>query len=461
MEIERLGVAHQVIENRTKNAIDIARQIWENPEPAYQEEFSSHCLGEALKKEGFRVEYGYAGVPTAFRAEYGHGKPVIGLLSEYDALPGLSQKVSRRQEPVPGQSCGHGCGHNLQPGTIYAAAVGIKEELEHEGIPGTVVVYGCPGEEVLTGKVFMVRGGAFKELDCAFCWHSGDANAVATDLETAALDNVEFIFRGTAAHAAMMPWKGRSASDAVELMCVGANYLREHICPDIRLHYTITNGGKSPNIVADYASVWYYIRGMRRGDVAEVYERLKDIAKGAALMAGVQLEVKYNGGCYGCKMNSVLGDILLESGQGLPEPVWSPEELDYAQELNRVNLQYQAGTAKETVPLRNGWSRPKGAFIGGSSDMGDVTRIVPCGMINTCSHNSLAQGHSWQITACAGHTIGQKGMIYGAHVLADAAMKLYRDAGLMQRVQEEFQKNNIEEYICPIPDEIPVPGTEI
>ncbi len=446
---------------REKESLWIAheKKIWENPEIAYDEVNTCAITAELLRGLGFSVETGLYGMPTALRAEWGSGGPVIGFLGEFDALPGLSQKVSTRQEPVAEGAPGEGCGHNLLCVAPLAAAYGLKEELKASGRPGTVVYYGCPAEEALTGKVFMARGGAFRELDIAFSWHGAVRNAVTHGTMTG-LNSAKFHFTGRTAHAGGCPENGRSALDAVELMNVGANYLREHVTMDNRIHYVITEGGMAPNIVPDRACVWYFVRALTREAVEDTYRRLVLVAEGAAHMTETKLDVEFLGGCYPTLENHVLTALLHQSLKDVEKPVWTKEELDFAEALNVQNAAYEqmklAPDYDGPISGRVGEIRTENGY--GSTDVGDVQHIVPCSEVNTATWNLAAPGHSWQVTSCSGSSIGAKGMLYGARAMALAAAKAAADPEIIAAAQAEFQKATAgKPYRCPIGGDVPVP----
>ena len=453
-------IATKAIEKNEKLLTDLAKKIWDHPETAYNEVKACEWTAEVLRSLGFEVEVGYADLPTAIRATWGKGHPVIGFLGEYDALPGLSQKVGTEKEAIEYGAPGQGCGHNLLGVACLGGALGMKAELEERGLEGTVVYYGCPAEEALTGKTFMARNGAFQELDLALAWHGGTMNAVNVGCSNG-LNSAIFHFKGITAHAGGDPHNGRSALDAVELMNVGANYLREHVTSDVRIHYVIKEGGTAPNIVPDNASVWYYVRAQSREAIDDTYRRLVLVAEGAAHMTETQLEIEFLGGCYNTLGNEVLAQVAHDCMENIQGPQWTEEELEFANKLNLASPQYQkmkdAGQLEgpaihsEVAPVthRDGY---------GSTDVGDVEHIVPGIMINTATCNRAAPGHSWQITSCAGMSIGEKGMLYGAKVLAATAVKLAEDPELVKKAQEEFKKNmKGKTNKCTIPKEIPIP----
>lgn len=453
-------VATKAVDQNAAILEDLAKKIWEHPETAFNEVKACEWTAEVLKNAGFEVEVGYVGMPTAIRATWGKGHPRIGFLGEYDALPGLSQKVSTEKEPVCEGAPGQGCGHNLLGVACLGAALGMKAELEASGKEGTVVFYGCPAEEVLTGKAFMAREGAFADLDAAFSWHGATTNHLTTGTMTG-LNSAVFHFHGVTAHAGGDPHNGRSALDAVELMNVGANYLREHVTSDVRIHYVIKEGGTAPNIVPDTASVWYYVRALSREAVEDTYRRLVLVAEGAAHMTETKLEIEFLGGCYNTlnpvKFTTMTRDVMAE----IEMPQWTEEEKKFADALNKKSQQYDR--VKASGLLDNG---PLCTFVSpvlnedgyGSTDVGDVQHIVPCVQVMTATYNLAAPGHSWQVAACSGMSIGMKGMLYGAKVMAASAMKLVNEPKLLAEAKEEFKKQmNGRTYKCPIPKEIPVP----
>ncbi len=448
------------IDDHAGDLKNLARKIWEHPETAFNEVKACEWTAEFLRSQGFKVEVGYVGMPTAIRATWGSGHPIIGFLGEYDALPGMSQKISTQKEPVCPGAPGQGCGHNLLGVACVGGALGMKAALEESGRSGTVVFYGCPAEEVLTGKAFMARGGAFRDLDLAIAWHGGKNNGLTIGTSTG-LNSAVFHFHGVTAHAGGDPHNGRSALDAVELMNVGANYLREHVTSDTRIHYVIKEGGTAPNIVPDNASVWYYVRAMSREAIESTYARLIKCAEGAAHMTETTLEIEFLGGCYNTLPNHVVINALHEAMEEVPLPQWTEEEKTFADALNRQSPQYEA--LKESGALDRGPLHTEVPPVVkrdgyGSTDVGDVEHIVPTAMVTTATCNLAAPGHSWQIAACAGTSIGEKGMLFGARVMAEAAMKFVADPALVEKAKAEFTSAmNGRIYHCPIPDEVPVP----
>lgn len=455
------SIAKKEIENKSGLLTELAMKIWENPEIAYNEYNASKWTAEVLEKEGFDVETNYVGIPTAIKATWGSGKPVIGFLGEYDALAGMSQKVSTTNEPVKEGAPGQACGHNLLGVSKVGAVLGMKKEMEEKNLKGTIIYYGCPAEEILTGKVFMAREGAFRELDIVMAWHPGSRNSITTGTMTG-VNSVKFNFTGITAHAGADPHNGRSALDSVEIMDVGANYLREHVTDDVRIHYVITDGGEAPNIVPDKASVWYYVRALSRENVVETYDRLVNVAKGAALMNGTEVDIEFLGGCYNTLQNKVLVNLIHETMEEVEMPEYTEEELKFAEELNKVSANYEklklAGKVKEGMQIHTEVDPIANVNSFGSTDVGDVQHIVPGVFFMTATQNIGAAGHSWQNTACVGSPIGMKGMLYGSKIMAVAGIKAIEDPTIIEKAKEEFDETmKGRKYINPIPDEIPLP----
>ncbi len=453
-------IATKKIAAESKTLNELALKMWEYPETAYNEVKACEWTAEVLKKYGFEVETGAYGLPTCVVGRWGSGHPVIGLLGELDALPGLSQKVSTTKEPVVAGEAGQGCGHNLLDVACLGAAVGMKAEMEEKGLKGTIVFYGCPAEEVLTGKVFMARNGAFTDLDCAFAWHGGKVNAVNIGSSNG-LNSAIFHFSGRTAHAGGDPHNGRSALDAAELMSVGAQYLREHVTSDVRIHYVYKEAGTAPNIVPDRAAVWYYVRAQSRAVVEDAYSRLVKIAKGAAMMTETEVEIEFLGGCYNTMPNEYMVKLAHDIMEDLPLPVWTAEEKAFAEVLNKQSPMYETVKAAgqlEGGPIHSAVMPITVLAGGGSTDVADVQNIVPCISVNTATCNIAAPGHSWQITACAGNSIGLKGMIFGAQVVAAAAIKMIEEPEHLVKAKAEFDKKMANRpYKCPIPMDVPVP----
>ena len=456
----------------------IADQIWENAELSLKEFKSAALYCEKLKELGFTVTENLCGIKTAFCGVYGSGRPVIGILGEFDALSGLSQQAGETEPKplVPGGS-GHGCGHNLLGAGSLAAAAAVKDFLEKSGRPGTVIFYGCPGEEGGAGKAYMAREGLWKELDAALCWHPGDANQTMTGTNNSCIQ-VLYKFSGVPAHAAGDPFNGRSALDAVELMNVGVQFLREHMTPDCRIHYAITNtGGVSPNVVQAKADVLYMVRANKVVDTIALQKRVDDIARGAALMTGTTYERVFIDGTAELLPNFTIEKALYENlcAEGVPE--YSAEDYALAAALKASypgsgiegidGVRNDPEIAKTVKALSDNGNRPINDFIPplysattfspGSTDVGDVSWLTPTSQINTACWPAGVPGHSWQIVACGKSGLAHKGMLQAAKVLAATAIDLLSDEALLQAAKDEFAERVGDGYVCPIePDAVPI-----
>lgn len=446
----RVEKSQEWLRTNETQMIDVAEKIWQLAEVAFHEHQSSKILVDILKKNGFTVVEQYAGIPTAFRASYGTGKLKIGLLAEYDALPGLSQEVGTMIKSIENQDSGHGCGHNLMAVTCLASALAIKESMESLD-ECTIVLYGCPAEELLVGKGFMAREGAFKELDLAIAWHPGIRNMTIATPWTA-LESGEFFFTGRSAHAAGDPFNGRSALDAVEIMDIGANYLREHVRDDVRLHYQITYGGGAPNIVPEKASVLYYVRANSRERTMDTFERVKKCADGSSIMTETSYELVNKGGCYELLINEPLVKAMDYAMSITEKPVYTQKELDFADELNKQNKNYAKISKKQSY--QSIFDDIKGIVrtpMGGSTDVGDVSHIVPLVLFMTATQNSLAPGHSWQVTACSGSSIGYKGMFFASRIIVNFVDHVLSNPEIVINAKREFDEEiSGRDYICPI-----------
>ena len=425
---------------------EMCSTIWNMPETGGTEKKSSDYLRGVLEKEGFRI-VNEEKLPYAFYAEYGSGHPVIAVLGEYDALPGLSQKVETKKDPVTAGAPGHGCGHNLLGSAAATGAIAVKRLLEQEGMAGTVRFYGCPEEELLSGKVKMAYYHMFDGCDIALSWHPMSAN-MAVEEGYLALASERFFFHGKTSHAAFAPERGRSALDAVELMSVGANYLREHVPDFTRIHYTTDSGGFSPNIVPDKAGAWYYVRAPHMEDVKDVLRRLELCAKGAATMTETTFDCHIEYGCCEMMGQKSFCDLTWENLKAVPTPVYTEEELQFAKELQKTldpailsadQKRYEAeGKAlAEGVVSREGW---KNAPMTGSSDSGDVSQLMPMNAFTTTCWPVGVAPHTWQSCASAGSSIGQKGAFYAAEVFAATAYDLLTKPELLPKIRAEFEE---------------------
>jgi aminobenzoyl-glutamate utilization protein B len=424
------------IEQNQGTLDEAAKHIWEYAETALLEYKSSAELSAFMEKQGFTVQRGVAELPTAFVATYGSGRPVVGILGEYDALPGLSQKAgtATKDALIPGAP-GHGCGHNLFGVASAAAAVAIKEVMAKHHLSGTIRFYGTPAEETVVGKVYMAKAGLFDDLDLCLDWHPGAKNEVSLDTSNA-LNNFEITFYGKTAHAAADPWDGRSALDAVELMSDGVNFLREHVRPTVRIHYVIVNGGMAPNVVPDYTKVWYFVRGQDREEVDGVYARVLKVAEGAATMTETRHEVYLITGVYNKLVNREVAKLLHKNLELVGAPKFSDEEQAFAREV-QGNLGVKAeGLATKIEPLEE----PKGYMGGGSTDVADVSWIVPTASLGTACEALSSPGHSWAVATCAGSSVGLKGMLTAAKTIAASGIEALLDPTIIERARAEFKE---------------------
>ncbi|MBD8027439.1 amidohydrolase [Ureibacillus sp. Re31] len=454
------------IKNNQSVFTEMAQNIWDNPQIAYEEKYASELQMLTLEQAGFKITREIGGASTAFVAEYGSGNPIIGILGEYDALPGLSQTVSTVHTEVVANGPGHGCGHNLLGTAGVEAVMAVKEVMEAKGLVGTIRYYGCPAEEVLSGKTFMAREGVFDDLDCALTWHPGTSNFVV-NMSMTAMVSVKFHFKGITAHAAGAPHAGRSALDAVELMNVGANYMREHMLDGSRIHYVITNGGMAPNVVPDRASVWYYLRAATKEQVDEMLERIEKIAKGAAMMTETEVRSEILAFAYETLPNDVLNELMLQNMKLVGAPLFTESELEFAKELvNTVDEKIvetskkQFGTYIEDIlPTSfDYYKNLKGVSIGGSTDVGDVSWITPVGQVMTTCAPVGVQAHSWQATAVYGSSIGYKGMHLAAKTMALSLYDLLTNQELIDQARQEFfVETGGKKYVPGIPEEVKPP----
>lgn len=411
-----------------------ALQIWNYAELGYKETQSSALLQKLLKENGFAVEAGVAGIPTAFVATYGSGKPVIGILAEYDALPGLAQEAIPEKKTIEGQQGGHGCGHHLFGTASVAAGIAIKDLIASKKFTGTIKVFGCPAEEGGSGKVYMVREGLFNDLDVAIHWHPDSENEVTM---TSALANksAKFRFRGLSAHAAMAPEKGRSALDALEAMNYMVNMMREHVPQETRIHYVITDGGKAPNVVPDYAEVYYYVRHPNREDVVSIFDRVVKAAEGAATGTETKMEFEIIGGTHDLLINRTLAEVMYNNMEKIGGFSYSADEAAFAKKIQ--------STLTFTTPGINSVGNIKPLLTkmdagGGSTDVGDVSYVVPTVGAETATWAPGVPAHSWQAVACGGTDLGIKGMMLAAKTMALTAIDLYTNPATIAKAKEEL-----------------------
>ena len=444
-----------IIEEKRQEFIDLSDQIWEYAESRFQEFRSVALQIEYFEKNGFRINRSIGGGETAFYAECGEGKPVIGFLGEYDALSGLSQKadVAHRDPITPGAD-GHGCGHNLLGAGNVAAVVALKEYMEKHNVPGTVRYYGCPAEENAGGKAFMVRDGAFDDCDLALTWHPGGGSCVINGTGSLANFRVFFTFHGKSSHAAGAPHLGRSALDAVELMNVGVNYMREHMIDQARIHYAVTNsGGTAPNVVQAEAQVLYAIRAPRVQQVKELYERVCKVAQGAALMTETTVEIRQVAAYSDYVGNDVISDRMEENMKAFLPIGYTEEEYAYAKKFQETMSEIEANNLRERKKkllgkvdpellekpiwdfLPPGSNRPSSK---GSTDVGDVSWVVPTAWCHIPTLAIGPAGHSWQTVAQGKSSIAHKGMLMAGKVLASTAMDFFTDPALVEKAKENW-----------------------
>ena len=463
--------ALQAIEDQKETFFAISDTIWELAELSLEEYQSAAAYEALLPKLGFTVESGIGGIPTAFAASYGSGSPVIGVLAEYDALSGLSQAggATSHQPLTPGGS-GHGCGHNMLGAGSLAAAYGIKAYLEQSGAPGTVIFYGCPGEEGVASKAFLAKQGYWKKLDAALTWHPADVNEVSVGRCNSCIQTI-YSFEGVAAHAAGSPEMGRSALDAAELLNVGVQFLREHMPTDARIHYSFLNtGGISPNVVQPTADVLYMIRSCYVKDALALEKRVDKIAEGAAMMTETTVKKTFVDGCSTTVSNHAIEALGQKYLEEVPLPVYTEEEQAYAQavknscppsgKLPGTAAKYDAAAAEYVKKAsENGtkaindfvaplWTGD--AFSAGSTDVGDVSWQAPMLQLHCTAFVAGSPGHSWQNVSCGKTSIGHKGLLYAGKVLAAVGIHLLQNPQDLAAAQEEFR--TVGEYVCPIPD---------
>ena len=430
----------------------VNKQLWEYAEVGLQETKSSSLLIQRLSAAGFEVTTGISGMPTAFVATYGKGKPVIGILAEYDALPGMSQRVSpQREAQVEGQP-GHACGHSGLGAGALGAALAVKTALQQHKLAGTIRLYGTPAEETVIGKVYMTLDNQFNDLDICLHWHPSSRNE-AWASSSKALVSAKFTFDGTAAHASVSPEAGRSALDAVELMNVGANFMREHLKEDARIHYVIVDGGGAPNVVPPQATVWYFARADSHKDVEFNFSWLKDIAAGAAKMTRTKLSIQIDTDCHEIIPNAPLADLITKNLQRIGAPTFTAEERLFARRLQAPLIE-QFGTEfpvpiDDTIHSVTVASSPSK----GSTDVGDISWRVPTGGLRTTCMAAQSPGHSWQNVAAIGSTIGEKGIVYASKTLAVSALALLEDSQLIAAARADWEDRMTgRKYISFIPD---------
>jgi aminobenzoyl-glutamate utilization protein B len=459
------------IDENNEHIIGLSDSVWDYAELGLMEEKSAKLLSGELERAGFKVERGVAGMPTAFVATWSNGKgPTIGLMGEYDALPGLNNKKVPWKEASREGAPGHGCGHNIHGVTAVSAAIAVKHAMEAGKVKGTVKMYGCPAEENYDGKVFMVRAGLFNGVDACLSHHPGSFNTAGLGSSTA-INSVKFHYYGKTSHAAGSPEQGRSALDAIELMNVGVNFLREHVIDKARIHYVIEAGGGQPNVVPDYARSWYYIRAPERDQVDHIYARILKIAEGAALMTETTLKVEFLTGVYNNLPSKVLSGVVVANMREAGAPKYTTEDLAYAAEVAKSFPKEQKidNLRKSKLPnwekyvdvdivtdVLDPWN--EGEVSGGSTDVSDVSWQVPTMEFGTAAFVLGAPGHSWQTVTCGGTSLGHKSLIFASKTMAGTTLDLLTKPELIKQAKEEHAKKmQGRTYRCAIPDDIQPP----
>ncbi len=463
--------AWEWIDRNAGRLIVISDTIWDYAELGLVEDKSSKLLANELESAGYRVERGVAGMPTAFVATWGNGAgPTIGLMGEFDALPGISNKKVPRKEPLRDGAPGHGCGHNIHGTTAVGAAIALKETMEKNHTLGTIKVYGTPAEENYDGKVYLVRAGYLGGVDACLSHHPGSLNTASLSSSTA-VNSVKFHYYGKTSHAAGSPEQGRSALDAVELMNVGVNYLREHVIDKARIHYVIEEGGGQPNVVPDYARSWYYIRAPERDQLDPIYKRVLKIAEGAAMMTETELKVDFLAGIYNTLPSRALSEVVVANMREVGAPRYTPAEYAFAAEIAQsVPREQKAdGLRKIKLPdyqrymdtdimtdILDPWN--EGEVSGGSTDVADVSWQIPTMEFGTAAFVLGAPGHSWQAVACSGTSVGHKSLVFAAKTMAGTVLDLLTRPEMLAKAKEEHAKRmEGRTYVCPIPPEINPP----
>ena len=470
---------YEIIDQKAPLLTELSDKIWEYAELSMLEYKSTAAYVQVLNEEGFEVTENLCNIPTAFSGSFGSGKPVIGILGEYDALSGLSQVAGATEKtPLEENGCGQGCGHNLLGAGALGAAIAIKEAIKAGELSGTVIFYGCPGEEGCAGKTFMAREGIFKALDAAITWHPGDTNEIMYGSNAACIQ-VEYTFTGIAAHAAGNPWAGRSALDAAELMNVGVQFLREHMSSKASVHYSISDaGGISPNVVQPIAKLIYMVREETVQKAKALLTRVDNIAKGAALMTDTQVSCRQIDGTASTLSNQVIENVLHANLCAAPLPAYTEDEIIYAKQLKATfvptglpgTMTDQNPQVKKIVAEKtdNGHAAlnnfimpyvPASIFCPGSTDVGDVSWLTPTAQFTAVTWPSLCPGHSWQNVSCGATSVAHKGLLYAAKVLAGACADLMTNSAVLTQAREEFDITAEEGYDCPIgPDVVPTAG---
>ena len=429
--VKRNAVAS--IDKHAAELTDVSDKVWRFAETALREHQSAKALADFAEAKGFTVTRNVSGMPTAFVARFGSGHPIIGILGEYDALPGVSQKAQAEESPLVAGGAGHGCGHNLLGAASLGAALAIQEQIAAGKLRGTIIYFGTPAEEAVGGKTYMARDGVFNEVDVMFAWHPGDISHA--DMVTGqAMVDLRVEFHGHTAHAAADPWNGRSALDGVEAFTHGVNLMREHMPLSSRVHYVIADGGDVPNVVPDHAAVWIWARDQKRSEVEKLYAWLRKIAEGAALITETQVEVKLQGGSWETLINTAGAKLLDANLRWIGTPTYTAEEDAFAKKIQTATHVAVVGMSRKIEALDEQIEE------GGSTDVGDVSWIVPTLNLTVVTSPKDAPWHAWPVVATGGSSIGHKGMIVAAKTLAATMVDLYEKPQALREVRAEFEK---------------------
>ena len=440
------------VEKHKNELIKISDEIWELAETAFEETKSAEILASYAEKNGFNVERGVAGMPTAFVATYGSGSPVISVLGEFDALPGISQKATPTKSPLKEGAAGHGCGHNLFGAGSLGAAIAIKELIQAGKIKGTVKFLGTPSEEKFFGKIWMVNAGLWDDVDVNISWHPS-AETKADVQSSLALVDFKVEFFGQAAHASADPWNGRSASDALELYASGINYYREHVRPSVRMHYHIQDGGQVVNVVPDYSRIWVRVRDTKRSGMMPVYERVQEMAKGAAILANVDYKISLISGIYEVLVNREGGEIMQKNLELLGPIEYTDDEIAFGKKIQEITKKEQVGMDSAINPLLDTRENPGG----GSTDVGDVSWNVANINLGVTTAPKDTPWHSWAVVACGGMSIGHKGMLYSSKAMSMTMLDLFENPALVDKVKAEYKERKGDEVYKAIIPEGPPP----
>ena len=441
------------IEQKSSELTALSDKIWEAAEVAFREEKSSEYLIKYAKENGLKVEKGLAGMPTAFTATYGEGKPVIGIIGEFDALPGLSQTADSFRNELTKGGAGHGCGHNLFGTASLGAAVAIKELIEKGDLTGTVKFFGTPAEEKFFGKLWMIREGVFDDVDITMDWHPAD-HTEANVQPSLALVDFMVEFTGQSAHASADPWNARSANDALELYTSGINAYREHVKPSVRMHYHIQDAGQVVNVVPDYSRIWVRVRDITKEGLQPVYDQVRRMAGGAAIMANVEHKVSLISGIHDLLPNRTGGAIMQKNLETLGDIQYTQDEIDFALDMQKANGKPLIGIDGKIRPLRETLESPGG----GSTDVGDVSYNMPVVSLAATTAPKGVPWHSWSVVASSGMSIGHKGMLHAAKALGMSMIDIYKDKKLREEIKKEFDERigdyDYDPYLNPGPPPI-------